>query len=76
MLAACQCMENSTSIKVERGLSNPQGGKGSYNKKGATIKAFVLRYIEEGHDVVSADDLIRAISYHGGVRGAELLWSI
>jgi len=70
MLAACRLMKEATDIKVERvDFSNPQGGKGPCDRRAATIKSHVLRYINEGHDVVSADDLKRAILSHGGVRG-------
>ena len=73
MLAACRLMKKVTDIKVERvDFSNPQGGKGLCDRRAATIKAHVLRYINEGHDVVSADDLKRAILSHGGVRGVRV----
>ena len=73
MLAACRLMEEATGIKVERvDLSDPQGGKGPCDRRAATIKAHVLRYINEGHDVVSANDLKQAILSHGGVRGVRV----
>ena len=64
MLAACRLMEGATGIKVHRvDFSDPQGGKGPCERKAATIKAHVLRYINEGHDVVTADDLITIIIF-------------
>ena len=73
MLAACQNMKEATDIKVERvDFSDPQGGKGPCDRRAATIKAHVLRYINEGHDVVTADDLKRAILSHGGIRGVRV----
>ena len=55
-------MEEATGIKVERvDFSDPQGGKGPCDRRAATMKAHVLRYINEGHDVVSANDLKQAI---------------
>ena len=73
MLATCQLMEQATGIKVERiDFSDPQGGKGPCDRRAATIKAHVLRYINEGHDVVTADDLKKAILSHGGVRGVRV----
>ena len=66
-------MKEATDIKVERvDFSDPQGGKGPCDRRAATIKAHVLRYINEGHDLVSADDLKRAILSHGGVRGVRV----
>jgi len=62
MLAACRLMEGATGIKVQRvDFSDPQGGKGPCDRKAATIKAHVLRYINEGHDVVTADDFKEAM---------------
>lgn len=58
MIAACRLMKEATDIKVERvDFSDPQGSKGPCNRRAATIKAHFLRYINEGHDVISADDL-------------------
>ena len=55
-------MEEATGIKVERvDFSDPQGGKGPCDRRAATMKAHVLRYINEGHDVVSANELKQAI---------------
>ena len=73
MLAACRLMEEATGIKVERvDFSDPQGGKGPCDRRAATMKAHVLRYINEGHDVVSANDLKQAILSHGGVRDVRV----
>lgn len=70
MLAACGLMEKATGIKVERvDFSDPQGGKGPCDRKAATIKAHVLRYLNEGHDVVTAEDFRDAMLSHGSVRG-------
>jgi len=73
MLAACRLMKEATDIKVTRvDFSDPQGGKGPCDRRAGTIKAHLLRYINERHDVVYADDLKRAILSHGGVRGVRV----
>ncbi|KAK3734700.1 hypothetical protein QZH41_011292, partial [Actinostola sp. cb2023] len=73
MLTACQLMEETTGIQVSRvDFSNPQRGKGSCDRKAATIKAHVRRYINEGHDVQTALDLRDAISSNDGVRGVRV----
>ena len=73
MLAACQLMEGATGIKVQRvDFNDPQGGKGPCDRKAATIKAHVLRYINEGNDVVTADDFKEAMLSYGGVRGVRV----
>ena len=73
MLAACRLMEGVTGIKVQRvDFSDPQGARGPCDRKAATIKAHVLRYINEGHDVVTADDFKEAMLSYGGVRGVRV----
>lgn len=73
MLAACRLMEETTGIKVDRvDFSDPQGGKGACDRKAATIKSHVRRYINEGHDVVNAAQLRDAILSHEGVRGVRV----
>jgi hypothetical protein len=53
-------------------FSDPQGGKGPCDRKAATIKAHIRRYINEGHDVLTASDLRDAILSSGGVRCARV----
>ena len=53
-------MKAKTGIAVQRvDFSDPQGGKGSCDRKAATVKAHVRRYINEGHDVSSCMGLFR-----------------
>ena len=62
LLAACRLMQQTTGIKVKRvDFSDPQGGKGPCDRKAATIKAHVRRFVDEGHDVLTATDLRDAI---------------
>lgn len=73
MLAACRLMEETTGIKVDRvDFSDPQGGKGACDRKVATIKSHVRRYINEGHDVVNAAQLRDAILSNEGVGGVRV----
>ena len=71
MLTACHQMQSLTGIDVKHvDFSDPQGGKGACNRKAASLKAHIQRYINEGHDVVSADDYLRlAILSNSGMRG-------
>ena len=51
-------MKANTGIDVCRvDFSDPQGGKGACDRKAATIKAHVRRYVNEGHDVQNAEQL-------------------
>ena len=58
-------MEESTGIKVRKvDFSDPQGGKGPCDRKVATVKADVLRYVNEGNNVITTTDLKEAIMSH------------
>lgn len=62
-----------TGIKICRvDFSDPQGGKGPCDRKAATIKAHVRRFINEGHDVTSAEDLREAMLSYGGINGVRV----
>lgn len=72
MLSACHLME-STGIKIQRfDFSDPQGGKGACDRKAATIKAHVRRYINEGNDVLTASQFKEAMLSYGGVHGVRV----
>lgn len=74
MITACQYMEKETGIRIKRiDFSDPQGGKGPCDRKSATIKAHVRRYINEGHDVTNAEKFMEAILSHSGVRGVRVV---
>ena len=73
VLAACRLMQEATGVRVERvDFSDPQGAKGPCDRKAVTIKAHVRRFVDEGHDVLTATDLRDAILSNNGVRGARV----
>ena len=73
VLAACRLVKEATGIKVVRvDFSDPQSDKVPCDRRAETIKAHVFRYINKGHDVVSANDLKRATLSHGGDRGVRV----
>ena len=54
-------------IRIERvHFSDPQGGKG------ATVKAHVRRYVNEGHNVVTVREFHDAMLSHGGINGVRV----
>ena len=62
-----------TGISVSRiDFSDPQGGKGPCDRKAATIKAHVRRFINEGHDVQTPRDLEAAMLSAGGLSGIRV----
>ena len=66
-------MQKTTGINVRRvDFSDLQGGRGSCDRKAATIKAHVGRFVNEGHDVLTADDFGDAILSNNGVRGVRV----
>ena len=73
MIASCALMKANTGIDVSRvDFSDPQGGKAACDRKAATIKAHVRRYVNEGHDVQNAQELKTAILSNGGVTGVRV----
>lgn len=61
-------MKFNTGSSVRRAdFSDPQGGKGACDRKAATIKAHVRRYVNDGHDVQNAQEFKTAILSNGGV---------
>lgn len=72
MLLGCHLMD-STGITIRRvDFSDPQGGKGPCDRKAATIKAHVRRYINEGNDVLTAAQFKQAMLSHGGIKGVRV----
>ena len=73
VIASCSLMKANTGINVHRvECSDPQGGKGACDRKAGTIKAHVLRYLNEGHDVQNAQEFKTAILSKGGVIGVRV----
>ena len=73
-LSACRFMEERTGIAVARVVfSDPQGGKGPCDRKAATVKAHVRRWINEGHDIQTARDFYQAMNSLGGVKGVRVV---
>lgn len=73
VIASCALMKANTGINVSRvDFSDPQGGKGACDRKAATIKAHVRRYVNEGHDVQNAQEFKTAILSNGGVTGVRV----
>lgn len=52
--------------------SDPQGGKGPCDRKAATIKSHIKIYLNEGHDVETAEQMVQAIESGGGVPGVRV----
>ena len=53
-------------------FSDPQGGKGSCDRKAAQIKAHVMSFVNEGGSVTNVGELKQAIESRGGVPGLRV----
>ena len=70
---ACPLIEQSTGIKMARlDFSDPQGGKGSADRLAATCKSHIRIYIDEGHNVTTAEEMKEALLSHGGIHGCRV----
>lgn len=70
---ACRTIEQSTGIKVARlDFSDPQGGKGVADRLAATCKNHICIYLNEGHNVTTAEEMKEALLSHRGVEGVRV----
>ena len=73
MVSACRLMAGETGIRVKRvDFSDPQGGKGACDRKAATVKAHVRRYVNEGHNVVTAQEFHDTMLSHRGINSVRV----
>lgn len=74
MILACRDISASTGVQVARvDFSDPQGGKGAADRLAASCKGHVRAFINEGHDVCTANDLKNALLSHGGLEGVRVV---
>ena len=60
-------------IQVRRiDFSDPQGGKGSCDRKAAQVKAHIKSYVNEGNSVTTPSELKTAIESRGGIPGVRV----
>lgn len=61
-----------TGITISRyDFSDPQAGKDVCDRRIATVKSHMRRFINEGNDIKSASDMKTAIDSYGGVKGCQ-----
>ncbi|CAH3141347.1 unnamed protein product [Pocillopora meandrina] len=54
-------------------FSDAQGGKGPCDRKAATIKSHIAVYLNSGHDIETASQMLEAISSFDGVAGVQTM---
>lgn len=73
-ILSCPTIEKSTGIKIKGiDFSDPQGGKGAADRLAATAKSHIRLYIDEGHDVTTAQEMKSALMSHGGISGVRVV---
>ena len=53
-------------------FSDPQGGKGSCDRKAATIKNHMKIYLNSGNDIETAEQMVLAMESSGGIPGVRV----
>lgn len=53
-------------------FSDPQSGKDVCDRKIASLKAHIKRWVNEKHDVITADDMKTALESYNGVKGCRV----
>ena len=60
-------------IQIKRyDFSDPQSGKDICDRRIATMKSHMRRYLNEGNNIISASDMKRALDSYGGVKGCRV----
>ena len=73
-ILACQHMGTRCGIRVARiDFSDVQGGEGAADRLAASCKFHIRAYINEGHDVCTANDMKIALISHGGLEGVRVV---
>lgn len=62
---------HNVSVRVD--FSDPQGGKGSCDRKAATIKNHIKAYLNSGNDVETASQMKTAIESGSGIQGVRVM---
>ena len=72
-ILAVPAIQSSSGVSVLAvDFSDHQGGKGPADRKSATCKNHIRRFINEGHDVTTAQEMKDAILSHGGIEGVRV----
>ena len=53
-------------------FSDPEGGKGSCDRKAATIKSHMRTHLNSGHDTETASQMMTVIESSGGISGVRV----
>ena len=69
LLVPIRHIDRLTGIYIKRyDFSEPQAGKGLCDRSSAHKKSHVNRFLNQGNDFISAEQVKKALEWHGGVR--------
>ena len=72
-ILACKDISQRSGIFIQQlDFSDPQGGKGACDRFAATMKNHVRSFVNEGNDVLTAEQFLSALTSRGGVSGARV----
>ncbi|KAI8515676.1 hypothetical protein Bbelb_064890 [Branchiostoma belcheri] len=73
LILSLPAISRKTGISVQRfDFSDPQAGKDICDRKIASMKTHIRRYVNEKHDVLTANDMKEALESHGGIKGCRV----
>ena len=59
-------------IPLRYDFSDPQAGRDICDRKTAPMKAHIKRWVNEKHDVITAENMKEALESHGGLKGCRV----
>ena len=59
-------------IPLRYDFSDPEAGKDICDRKTAPMKAHIKRWVDEKHDVITAENMKEALESHGGLKGCRV----
>ena len=72
LLLSLKSMGDRHGVVIERyDFSDPQSGKDVCDRRIASMKMHIPRWVNEGHDVTTTTEMKVALESYGGVRGAR-----
>ena len=70
---ACKVISERSGIIIKQmDFSDPQGGKGSADRKSAQVKCHVKAFINQGNSVTTEKEFEKAILSRGGIKGVRV----
>ncbi|KAK3735295.1 hypothetical protein QZH41_000231 [Actinostola sp. cb2023] len=72
-LVGVQQLAEKHKVQIRVDFSDPQGGKGSCDRKSATIKNHMRVFLNSGHDIETAEQMKTSMESFGGVPGVRVV---